>query len=296
LSCSINPPSGEGDDGTDDSALDLTLLPSDLKAELALGKPGTGGRGEPWIKGLSYIPMSGYGAVARALGDETTVMDPLEPPNEDQVIFQPIAAGTTFSLSALSWQAEDFQDRVEQQMKAAIPAAIETEFWSGAIAQAEGYPNNYLNNEANVTNLTPGAGPVSVLAGLGMLQTALRKGMGGQGMVHVTPEAVPNLLNTRRAGKYLLDMFDNIIIPGVGYDGTGPGGSTPDAGTTFMYASDMVMCRVAKDIKVFPGSFAEALDRGQDSNPNLITFRAFQIFAAYFDGFRQFCVQVQLPS
>ena len=296
LSCSITPPSGEGDDGTRDDVLDLTLLPSDLKAELALGKPGTAGRVEPWIRGLAYLPMSGAGAVARALGDETTVMNPLEPPNEDEVIFQPVAAFTTFSLSALSWQAEDFHERVEVQMKAAMPAAIEAEFWSGTIAQAEGYPNNYLANEDNVTDLTPGSGAVSVLAGLGMLQTALRKGMGGQGMIHVTPEAVPNLLNTRRAGKYLLDMFDNIIIPGVGYPGTGPGGSTPDAGTTYMYASDMVMCRIAKDIKIFPGSFAEALDRGQNGDPNLITFRAFQIFAAYFDGYRQFCVQVELPS
>jgi hypothetical protein len=292
LSCAITPPSNDGDDGTDDSALNLDYLPSDLKLELSLGKPGTAGRKEPWIKGLGYIPRSGGAATARALGDETTVMD--NQSNEDSVIFIPVAAWTSFTLSALDYQAEDFEDRCRQQLEAAMPAAIEAEFWSGTIAQAAGLPNNYLTNDP--TNVTPGSGPVSVLAGLGMLQTQLRKGMGGQGMIHVTPEAVPNLLNSRRAGKYLLDMFDNIIIPGVGYPGTGPDGAAPETGTTWMYATDLVCCRVAKDITIYPSSFAEALDRGQNGAPNSITFRAFQIFAAYFDGFRQFCVNVELPT
>ena len=149
-----------------------------------------------------------------------------------------------------------------------------------------------------------GAGTaVSVLEGLGKLQTALRgkgQGMvqtfGGQGMIHVTPEAVPNLLNSRRVGKYLLDMMDNIIIPGVGYPGTGPLVDPPASGTTWMYATDLVKARVQKQGRVFPGSFAEALDRSQGGYPNTITFRAEKFIAADFDGARQFAILVELPS
>lgn len=295
LSCAIIPPSGEGEDGTRDDVINLTWLPADLKAELELGMPGTDGKAEPWTKGFGYLPMNASAAINRAGADMDTVDDPFEPANESPVLVVPWYAGTKFTLSALDWDAEDFTVRAEQQLESAIPAAIESEFWSGTLAQANAWPNNYLTS-SSVVNVTPVSGPVSVLEGLGLIQTALRSGQGGQGMIHVTPEAVPNLLNSRRAGKYLLDMFDNIIIPGVGYPGTGPGGVAPDTGTTWMYGTDLVKCRVGKVAKVYPGSFAEALDRGQGGYPNTITFRAYKPVCAYFDGFRQFCVNVELPS
>jgi len=115
-------------------------------------------------------------------------------------------------------------------------------------------------------------------------------------MIHTMPEAVPNLLNTRLVGKYLLDMFGNIIVPGVGYTGTGPSTDAPAAGTTWMYATDMVTCRVQKKGKLFPGSFAEALDRSQGGYPNTITFRGFKIGGVSFDGSRQYAVLVEYPS
>jgi hypothetical protein len=290
LSCAITPPSGDGDDGTDYKAMDLSALPTDLKAELDTV------RGEPWITGYGYLPRNLSAAINRAIGDVTTVDDPFDPPNETPVIVQPWAVFTKFTLTSLDWEAEDFQQRAEEQLDAALTQAIEQEFWDGTLAQANSWPNNYLSNDAAVTDITPGGGPVSVLAGLGMLQTAMKQGMGAQGMIHVMPEAVPNLLNTRLVGKYLLDMFGNIIVPGVGYSGLGPGGSTPDAGTTWMYATDMVSVRVQKQAHVFPGSFAEALDRSQGGYPNTITFRAFKIVGASFDGYRQFAINVNLPS
>lgn len=296
LSCARTP-GNEANDTTDDSVLDLSMLPIDLRAELELDAT------EKWIRGIGYLPRSGYGAIARAPGDTTTVDDPFTPPNEPSVLCQPWTAFTKFTLTSLDWEAEDFLDRANEQLDAAVPAAIESEFWDGTLAQANGWPNNYLTNITNpAQNLTPGATTisngtaVSVVQGLGILQTALRKGIGGQGMIHVTPEAVPNLLNTRRVGKFLLDMFDNIIIPGVGYSGNGPGGAAPSAGETWMYGTDLVSCRVQKKSHVYPGSFAEALDRSQGGYPNTITFRAFKFVAAYFDGFRQYAVKVTLPT
>lgn len=288
LSSGINPPNTSESVG--DGVIDLTLLPADLAAELELDQT------EEWIKGFGYLPRLGAAAVNRSPQDMDTELDPWVPANLSPVLCQPWVAITTFTLTALDWQAEDFVKRAEEQLDAAVPAAIEAEFWTGALAKANGWPNNYLAG-ANSTDKTPVPGtPVSILQGLGILQTALRTGFGGQGMIHVMPEAVPNLLNSRRVGKYLLDMFDNIIVPGVGYTGTGPTGDAPDAGTTWMYATDLVSCRVQKSCRVFPGSFAEALDRSEGGYPNTITFRAQKFVAATFDGFRQFAVLVSLPS
>jgi hypothetical protein len=294
LSCSLIPPAGDGDDDTDYENIsvpaDIDL--ADLKAELVLS------RGEPWLGGFGYLPRSSAAAVNRALNDYTTVDEDDVPPNEDSVIFIPFAAFTKFSLTALDYQAEDWEERINDQLDAAVPQALENEFWTGTIAQANDLPNNYLAS-SNSIDVTPVPGTaVSVLEGLGKLQTASKSlntggaSLGSPGMIHVMPEAVPNLLNSRLTGKYLLDMFGNIIVPGVGYPGTGPTGESPDAGTTWMYFTDMVTCRVQKTGRIFPGSVAEATRRPD----NTITFRGFKIVAATFDGARQYACLVNLPS
>ena len=110
-------------------------------------------------------------------------------------------------------------------------------------------------------------------------------------MIHVRRDVAPNFLGARRVGALLLDPFDNIIVPGVGYAGVVPGGSAPPAGQACIYATDLVMTRdePIDESMVFPDTFEEALDRGQAGSPNTITFRAMKPMAAYFDGYRQFC-------
>lgn len=199
--------------------------------------------------------------------------------------------------SSFGFEERDFKGRALRLLDNATPKAIESEFWTGALAQAKGYPNNYLTNTASVTNLTPGSGATSVARGMQILQDALAtSGFGGQGMIHVQPQTAPNLLGARRVGQLLLDIFDNIVVPGVGYPGTGPGGVTPSAGTAYMYATDLVMVRSQNKGTVFPDSFAEALDRGQSGEPNTIRFRAERFAAAYFDASAHYCVQVTLAT
>ena len=47
---------------------------------------------------------------------------------------------------------------------------------------------------------------------------------------------------------------------------------------------------------VFPDTFSEALDRGQDGQPNLITFRAEKFGVAYWDVAAHYAVQVTLAT
>lgn len=272
----------------------MALLPSDLKLEIDARTD------EAWTRGIKYLPENLSAAINRAPNDRTTEMDPYDPENEDIIEVDPIAIVTTFTCSSFGFEAIDYKGRAQRQNDLATPAALELEFWDGAIALANTAPNNYLTKSGAATILNPTLGTaVSITEGLSLLQDGLRDGLGGQGMIHCVPGATPSLINVRRVGKFMLDEFDNIVVPGVGYSGNGPIGAehaTPAAGTCWMFATDLVMTRVQKEARVFPDSMAEALDRGQDGNPNTVTFRAQRLAMAYFDGFRQYAVLVNLPS
>lgn len=198
--------------------------------------------------------------------------------------------------SASGFEQRDFKGRALRLLDNATPQALEKEFWTGALATAKGYPNRFLT-DANIVDLTPGAGPPSIARGLQILQGALATcGFGGQGMIHVQAQTAPNLLSVRRVGNLLYDIFDNLVVPGVGYPGTGPGGAAPAAGTAWMYATDLVAARVEDEGTVFPDTFAEATDRSQDGSPNTIRFRAEKFGVAYWDGACQFGVRVTLAT
>lgn len=201
--------------------------------------------------------------------------------------------------SSWGWSERDFKGRALRWLDNTTPASIEKEFWTGTIAQAKSYPNNYLTNygDPNWVDVTPGSVP-SIARGMQILQDALQTcGFGGQGMIHCQAQTAPNLLGARRVGKLLLDVFDNLVVPGVGYPGTAPGNVTANTATqAYMFATDLVMVRSEDEGQVFPDTFGEALDRGQSGFPNTITFRAQRFAAAYWDGACHFGCRVTLAT
>ena len=200
------------------------------------------------------------------------------------------------SCSSFGFEARDFKGRALRLLENATPRQLEYEWWTGAIAQAKGYPNRYLA-DSGVTDLTPGGGPPSVTRGQQILQDALQQsGFGGQGMLHVQAQTTPNMLAVRRVGPLMYDLFDNLVVPGVGYPGTGPANATPATGTAWMFATDLVMVRTEDEGTVFPDSFNEALDRGQAGQPNTIRFRAMKFAVAYADMSAQFACRVTLAT
>lgn len=219
--------------------------------------------------------------------------------NQPTVSVIPWLALAEDSCSSWGFEERDFKGRALRLLENATPAAIEKEFWTGTLAQAKGLANNYLCNTSDPAfqDLTPGSGPASINRGLQILQDALAQtGFGGQGMIHVQPQTAPNLLSVRRVGSLLMDIFDNIIVPGSGYTGQCSGVGTPSATTAVMFATDMVACRVEREGTVTPDTFSEALDRGQAGQPNTIRFRAQKFVAAYFDGAAHYGVRVTLAT
>lgn len=183
------------------------------------------------------------------------------------------------SCSTFGFEEHDYIGRATRALDVATPSAIEHELWTGALAQANGYPNLYLTDSTCV-DLTPAGGPPSITRGIQILEDYnANVGAGGQAMLHLMPEATPSLLNARRVGNLLMSELDNIIVPGSGYPGTGPGGTTPAATETWLYVTDLVNIRM-DDPVVTPDNFAQALDWGQADQPNTLRFRAQKLVAA----------------
>jgi hypothetical protein len=209
--------------------------------------------------------------------------------------------------STFGFEERDFKGRALRLLDNVTPGRVEKEFWSGALAQAHGYPNKYLTKEGVATNLTPGTVP-SVSRGLQILQDALAEcGFGGVGMIHTQRQTTTNLLTVIESDPHftvsngrLYDLFGNIVVPGVGYPGNlGPESSgkvEAKAGNAFMFATDLVMCRTEKDGTIFTETFAEATDWGQGANPNSIRMRAQRFAAAYADFACAFAVEVELQK
>lgn len=196
--------------------------------------------------------------------------------------------------STFGFDKRDFKGRAERLLSNASPQAMGKEFWTGTLAKAKELPNSYLAKEGLAEILE---GKPSVERGFEALQNALQQcGFGGQGMIHLQAQTAPNLLRVRRVGSLLLDMFDNIIVPDVGYPGTAPEGHSTESGCAWMFATDLVACRIEDEATIFTETFAEATDWGQGQDPNSIRMRARKLAIAYFDAACVFAQQVTLPT
>lgn len=116
----------------------------------------------------------------------------------------------------------DFRDRALATLDAELPRAVEHELWTGGIARLSDLPNRYLTDPANLTDLTPGSGPVAPTAALGLLEDALGDVYSGPAIVHVNRRALYYLPQLTRNGKIIETRAGNRVVPGVGYPGTGP--------------------------------------------------------------------------
>lgn len=131
------------------------------------------------------------------------------------------------------------------------------------------------------------------LYALAALQEHLAEvGCGRRGMIHATRNAVTLWHRyglVRREGPMLLDLYDNVVVPGAGYDGSGPDGEVATAETTWVYATGLLEVRRGP-VTVVPGELAEALDRAT----NTVEWRAWRPVLVSWDGEVHAGIRMQL--
>lgn len=241
-----------------------------------------------WVEGFSFTPNG------CADGGVVSAQCPTDPEQtkgaEDLpaiVTFVPYAVYASARCSTMGGPAsmDYLQARAAMILDAVTDKQMEAEFWSGTLAQAQGLPNNYLTNSASMENLTPSTDVIGGAYALAALQMYLADcNDGGQGMIHATRATVTmwfeQQAGLRREGVLILDAYDNLIVPGVGYPGTGPDGDPEDdTDTAWAYATSLVGVKIGA-VDPITTSVSQAVDRSL----NDVTFRAEKPVAAFWDG------------
>lgn len=196
------------------------------------------------------------------------------------------------SCSARPGELDAAQARARALLLVDQHRQLEREFWTGDVHQAASpdLEGRWLAQDGEVEELSQDAPLVYALAAL---QEALGSGSGsgvgcGRGMIHATVQTAAlwfaaNAL--RREGGLLLDVFDNIVVPGVGYDGSAPDGTVDATGeTAWAYATGIVDTRLA-----------EISTRGaHDPDNNDVIALASREAIAYWDGCCHYGANVNL--
>lgn len=125
--------------------------------------------------------------------------------------------------STFGWEEREWQARAQRLLDACESQQVEAELWRGDIARAGGYPNAFLASaDAEVIGNTQ-HDPMDALA---LLEGGIAGCVcNGNGWIHASRTVTSIWSRTgalRREGKLLLTALDTVVVPGAGYDGSGP--------------------------------------------------------------------------
>lgn len=222
------------------------------------------------LGGITYFP-EGIGTAQAIKLDGATKTAVTGAPADTWEAFGIVASD---KVSTFGLNETDHRARSTRQLMAHEARIIEAQLWGDGLA---------LGN-TQITDGTDWTSAVTVAKAIAtMEQGIVDAGHGGSPlMLHMRVylfdllvEANPTTL--RREGNRWYTAMDNIVVPGRGYNGTGPAGQAVGA-TEWMYCTPLVEVRRGP-ISTLPGSMAEATDR----TTNTVTFYSERAALASFD-------------
>jgi len=179
-------------------------------------------------------------------------------------IFEPV----TCTARSIHDQAI-YADRAMAALEAGQGWQIERQFWTGEL-----FPGEAHLADAHATVLNAGAA-TNPTNGLALLEQAVADS-GRFGWIHATAAQVSvwsAFYQIFQDGPILRTILGTVVVPGAGYDGSGPPGETPATGTLdWAYATGPVEVRLS-DAYLVPGKLSEAITFSPTSD-NTITYRA----------------------
>jgi hypothetical protein len=161
---------------------------------------------------------------------------------------QPFALRVGVTRTTLD-QNVDLRDRARRALAICEHGLIGSEFWTGALADASGWPNVWLASPAaTIVGYDAGPGPVNVLDSLAILEDhAVRCDCGARSMIHASPRLVTLWEGAgilRRESGLNLTALDSIVVTGPGYDGSSPTGDPQTDTSSWAYATGLVEIRL----------------------------------------------------
>lgn len=253
-----------------------------------------GPRDEHW--GMGFSALSEACSFDSKIFDVCGTAGPADVFVKDGVRYQDVAPFGIVSFDkciSIGATAEDRKARAVRQLALISQKAVETEFWNGPFAGSSTEPRPFLasTDHTDIVSSTPEKPRI----GLAMLEQALADcGPGLEGTIHMSP-LVASML-----GDYLVmddndgkvrTQVGNLVAIGAGYDGRGPGDTTPPADpyVHWMYATGKVYVILGSEEAVTVNP-TDALD----TKTNEMTYAAERPAAVYTDGCCQFAVQTDI--
>lgn len=228
--------------------------------------------GTRWENGLAFDPEScSYVASFDPTCGDGTVEFPTGRTDRSDVKHQPMGIVSANVADSMCRTYEDVLARAERQLNACTSRQLEDEFWRGTRARDRGWTNNFYLAEEGATDRLSNVA-VATTDALACLERALMScKCGGRGMIHATADVVTHWARdglVKREGGLIVTVLNTIVVPGEGYDGTGPaaradGPAAAPSGASWAYATGRVDVRLGP-VVLIPGRDAieAALDRG----------------------------------
>jgi len=184
-----------------------------------------------WDLGVEFEPLTGERAalrVADCVDDYTPQVDLRE--GEGRVEGVPFVVVGSYSCTAQSRPIAEARERAALHLAAGEERAVEHAISTGAVSVAPSF--------TQATDLTPAAGPISVIRGVGLLEEALYDLSPSVGAIHAPRVSAPTLSDryiASRFGQHMETPLGTKVAFGA-YRNLGPNGETADNGF-WLYAT-----------------------------------------------------------
>lgn len=191
----------------------------------------------------------------------------------------PFVVVGSYDCSTVGRPAGEAFNIARQRLESWEQRTVEQVFWTGISANGPVNPSLSLGNDTcDIVpfDIVPG-GSVDAVTAMAVLEDALSDIVPCGGVIHVPYAYAAYLIDhdmiKLRDGAYYTPT-GMLVVLGQGYDGTGPGGVLPEAGTTWLYATGPVVL-ARGSVMMVPENLAEAVDR----MVNDVTVRAERFYA-----------------
>jgi hypothetical protein len=234
--------------------------------------------GDRWVNGIKYVPEDCDAGEIFELcdNDPTTGFEKTIAARGTAVTGTPYGAVVSDTCTTFSYKVADFQGRAMRKLLAMESSLVANELWTNSLGL-----NVPIAGAPNTTTI--GTSVKLQLAIAYAEQAFIDCAPAVRPYIHLRPYLLEAMLGfetkaIRREGNRWYTGMDSVVVPDMGYPGTGPTGQAVSATEEWLYVTGPVQVRHGP-VSIIPTNLNEAVLRTQ----NQVTFYAERAVHASFN-------------